>query len=240
MSPSVALRLATVRASIAKAATEAGRDVADITLVGVSKRHPAARVVEAVGAGLTHVGESFAQETRDKWPEIRRELDALGRPLPRLHFVGRLQRNKVRLLIETVDCFESVDRLSLAREISRRAEGAGRSVDVLLQVNVSDEEQKGGVAPDALPELHEQVAVLPGLRVAGLMTIGRAGASEAVTRGGFARLRELRDLLPDTGTGRPYELSMGMSADFLLAIAEGATLVRVGTGIFGPREDQDT
>jgi pyridoxal phosphate enzyme (YggS family) len=230
-------RLAAVRARIARAARRAGRDPAEVTLVGVAKRQPAERVVAAVAAGLGDVAENFAQELRDKAPEVEARLRADGLAPPRWHFVGRLQRNKVRWVVPQVVCVQSVDRASLARALDRHAAEAGRRLDVLLQVDLSGEPGKGGVPPAEAPALLAATAGLASLRVAGLMAIPAPAEDPEAMRPAFARLRELRDTLGrEPGGGGLRTLSMGMSADFEVAIEEGATLVRVGTAIFGPRE----
>jgi len=231
---SFAERLAAVRARIGAAARRAGRDPAAVTLVGVSKRMPPERVAEAARAGLACVGENYVQEAREK----KAALD----PLPearalRWHLIGNLQRNKARDAVATFDVVETVDRPGLAQELERRAAQAGRAHEVLLQVNVTGEPQKAGAAPQDVAALLCACAELPHLRVTGLMTVPEAAADPERTRPCFAQLRALRDALRDAPGGAGLrELSMGMSADFEVAIEEGATLVRVGTALFGPRE----
>jgi pyridoxal phosphate enzyme (YggS family) len=233
----VAERLAAVRERIARAAERAGRDPAEVGLVGVSKRKPAEDVVEAVAAGLDRIGESYVQEALAKLPEVRAGLEARGLALPRVHFVGQLQRNKARDAVAAFDCVESVDRERLARTLDARAGEAGRRLPVLLQVDLSGEPGKGGVAPEGLPALLAACAGLPHLSVEGLMTVPAPAPDPEAIRPAFARLRELRDRLRDAPGGATLrELSMGMSADFEVAIEEGATLVRIGTAIFGPRD----
>lgn len=228
----IAASLAALRTRIGAAAERAGRNAADVTLIGVAKKHSADAVVAAVAAGLRDVGENFAQEAREKIPAVHAALAARGLPAPRWHFLGQLQRNKARLVTPLFDCVHTVDRAALAEELARRAQADGRTLDVLLQVNVDDEAQKGGVAPDALPALFDAARALPGLRIRGLMAIP---APRPDTRPAFARLRALRDALTRaTGAELPV-LSMGMSDDFESAIAEGATCVRIGTALFGER-----
>jgi pyridoxal phosphate enzyme (YggS family) len=237
VSGEVATRLAAVRARVRAAAARTDRDPGEITLVGAAKRKSAARVAEAVAAGLADVGESYAQEALAKIPATHERLRTAGLPKPRWHFIGRLQRNKARQVVPLFDLIESVDRASLAEELDRRAAGIGRRLPILLQVNTSDEPQKGGVAPDALPELLAASRGWSHLRVEGLMTIPAAGPDAESARPAFARLRTLRDALRGApGTDTLRELSMGMSGDFEVAIEEGATIIRVGTAIFGPRE----
>lgn len=233
----VAERLAAVRERIARAASGAGRDASDITLVGVSKRQPQSRVVAAVAAGLGHLGENFAQEARDKRPALLEAFAKLGVAPPRWHFVGQLQRNKARLVAPDFDVVESVDRTSLAKELDRRAGAAGRTLDALLQVNLSGEAQKGGALAADVPDLLAALAPLDHLRVTGLMTVPAADPDPERARPIFAALRALRDRLSSAPGGETLqELSMGMSGDFEVAIAEGATIVRIGTALFGPRD----
>jgi pyridoxal phosphate enzyme (YggS family) len=179
------------------------------------------RVRLAIAAGVAALGENRVQEAKEK-------IEALGRPVP-WHLIGSLQTNKARDAVRLFDWVHSVDRLDLAQELSRRAHAAERTLNVLLQVNLGDEPQKGGVAVAELKSLHEVVAALPSLSVRGLMAIPPATEQPEQARPYFRRLRELRDEL-----GLEH-CSMGMSADYEVAIEEGATMVRVGTAIFGPR-----
>jgi pyridoxal phosphate enzyme (YggS family) len=227
-------RLASVRARMDAAARRAGRDPRGITLVGVSKRMPTVRVAEAAQAGLVCVGENYVQEAREKRAALAECAQTRGL---RWHLIGSLQRNKVRDALTIFDVIETVDRSALAEEIERRAAALGRRFDVLLQVNVSGEPQKTGAAPEDLPALAQACAALPHLRVTGLMTVPEASDDPEATRPAFAGLRRLRDSLRGApGCETLRELSMGMSADFEVAIEEGATLVRVGTALFGRRE----
>jgi hypothetical protein len=179
------------------------------------------RVRLAIEAGVAALGENRVQEAKEK-------IEVLGHPVP-WHLIGSLQTNKARDAARLFDWIQSVDRVELAQELSRRAHAAERGLQVLLQVNLGDEPQKGGVAPAELKRLCEAVSGLPGLHVRGLMAIPPAAADPEHTRPYFRRLRELRDEL-----GLEH-CSMGMSADYEVAIEEGATMVRVGTAIFGPR-----
>jgi pyridoxal phosphate enzyme (YggS family) len=206
----VAERLVAVRDRI----EAAGGDPASVRIVAVTKGHPASRVREALAAGLDDIGESYAQELIAKAEEVEGA---------RWHFVGRLQRNKVRHLAGLVDLWQSVDRLSLAAEIARHAPGAA----VLVQVNVSGSEQQGGAPRERLAAVVEGCGDL-GLDVRGLMAIGPQGPERDV-RQAFALVRELAD-----GLGLP-ERSMGMSGDLDAAVREGSTMVRVGTDLLGPR-----
>jgi pyridoxal phosphate enzyme (YggS family) len=209
---SVADAVASVRARIAAAAARAARDPADVTLVAATKTVDAERVRAVVAAGVPDVGENRAQELLEKAPVV----DGA-----RWHFVGTLQRNKVRALAPWIACWQSVDRGELGTEIARRAPGA----HVLVEVNVAGEAQKGGCAPSEAPAL---VDVLRGhgLHVDGLMTVPPAAGDP---RQWFAALRELAARLG------VHELSMGMSSDFDVAVEEGATMVRVGRALFGER-----
>ncbi|MEQ1788179.1 MAG: YggS family pyridoxal phosphate-dependent enzyme [Acidimicrobiales bacterium] len=197
----------------------AGGDLERITLVGVTKGVPSARVAEAARAGITDLGESYAQELVTKADD----LDAAGVVDARWHFIGGLQRNKVRLIAPFVHLWQSVDRLSLAGEIARHAPGAA----VLVQVNVTGLDHQGGCPPERVASVVEGCTDL-GLQVRGLMAIGPQGPAEVV-RAGFRAVRELADRL------QLPERSMGMSGDLEAAVAEGTTMLRVGTALFGPR-----
>lgn len=217
-------RLAAVRHRIAVAARSVGRDPTAVRLVAVSKLHPSTAIVAAHDAGQMDFGESRAQE-----------LDAkLAQHPPsglRWHFVGRLQRNKVRLVAGRVVLIHSVDRAALAESIAAHMRTTGGCQDVLIQVNVTGEERKGGCRPADLSALAERIAGLDGIRVTGLMTIPPLAAEPDAV---FDRLRALRAQLAATVPG-VVELSMGMSNDFESAVTHGATIVRVGTAIFGAR-----
>src|SRR5215468_1710035 len=210
-----------VHALIAGACRRAGRSPADVLLVAVSKTMDADRVRQAIEAGVAALGENRVQEARDK-------IERLGHPVP-WHLIGHLQTNKARDAVRLFDCIESLDRIELAREVDRRARALGKTLDALIEVNLGDEPQKGGARPDEVKPLLDAVAELSGIRVRGLMAIPPAAPDPEQSRPYFRRLRELRET-----TGLAH-LSMGMSADFEVAIEEGATIVRVGTAIFGPR-----
>ncbi|MFZ4586089.1 MAG: YggS family pyridoxal phosphate-dependent enzyme [Acidimicrobiia bacterium] len=212
----IAANVAAVRQRIADAAQRAGRDPREITLVGASKTMPADACAAAVTAGCSHLGENRAQDLLAKAPEL-----AGGRWIPVWHFIGQLQRNKVRQLAPWVHVWESVDRAELADEIARRAPGAA----VFVEVNIAGEQQKGGCARGDLPELVDHVRDL-GLDLRGLMTVPPFGSDP---RPHFQALRTLVD------TYALPECSMGMTDDFELAIEAGATTVRVGRAIFGAR-----
>jgi pyridoxal phosphate enzyme (YggS family) len=233
-------RAAALRARMAAAARRAGRDPGEIALLGVAKGQPLERVEAAVRAGVARLGENYVQEARAKQEALAARLAQAGLPAPSWHFVGRLQRNKAREAVRLFDCIETLDSAPLAAELDRRAAAAGRRLAVLLQVNLSREPQKGGVPAEELPALLAACAGCAALRVTGLMTVPAAAADPEASRPAFAQLRELRDTLlravePGGGGADLRELSMGMSEDFEVAIEEGATIVRIGTALFGPR-----
>ena len=211
--------LGRVQEAVVRACARAGRSPDHVLLIAVSKTMEADRIRLAIEAGVAALGENRVQEAKEK-------IAALGHPVP-WHLIGSLQTNKARDAARLFDWIHSVDRIDLARELSRRA--GDRVLNVLLQVNVGDEPQKGGVAPAEVKRLAESVMGLSGLRVRGLMAIPPAAEDPEHTRPYFRQLRELRDQL-----GFEH-CSMGMSADYEVAIEEGATMVRVGTAIFGPR-----
>lgn len=220
-SEDVARRFAEVEARLAAACAASGRDRAEVTLVAVSKRQPEARLAAALALGHRDFGENYPQELARKRTE---------HPEARWHFVGSLQRNKVKLVLEAA-LIHGVDREKLAETLDRQAAEAGLRVPALIQINQGGEETKAGVAPDQARSLLESMAQLEALEVRGLMTLPPPGEGRRY----FAELRALRDALrSDTGLELP-ELSMGMSDDFEDAVAEGATIVRVGTALFGPR-----
>ncbi|MDQ1516212.1 MAG: dependent protein [Actinomycetota bacterium] len=218
----VAVRLTAVRERLADAAGRAGRPATDVRLVVVTKGVSPPVVQAALDAGATDLGESRAQELLAKAPELARLSGGTPKPgQPIWHFIGRLQRNKVAALAPLVDLWQSVDRVELGRAIAGRAPGAS----VLAEVNVADDPAKAGVAPDEAPALVDGLRSA-GLAVDGLMTVPAAGRDP---RPAFAALAALADRL---GLA---EVSMGMSDDFEVAVEEGATIVRVGRAIFGPR-----
>ena len=223
---SVAARLASVRQRIEAAARAAGRSPQEITLIAVSKFHPVGAIAEAAAAGARDFGENYVQELLDKRGMVTAPVT--------WHFIGRLQRNKVRMIAGKVALIHAVDSLELATEISKRAIAVGAPQPVLLSVNAAGEASKGGVAPGDLPALLLATAALPGLRVEGLMTMPPPSETPGTSAPYFAALRALRDQLSTPARPLPT-LSMGMSDDLDDAIAHGATHVRIGTAIFGPR-----
>lgn len=240
-SGSIAERLAVVRGRIASAARAAGRDPGEVRLLVATKTQTPEAVLEALAAGVDLIGENRVQELVAKAPAV---ADAVAAGALRVHMIGHLQRNKINQVLATASGLETLDSLDLARAISDRCVRDGRTGDraleVMVQVNVTGEESKSGVEPGAAAELATAVATLPGLRLTGFMTIGARldGSDEDRVRAGFARLRAVRDEVRGSGapgTASAAELSMGMTGDLELAIAEGATIVRVGTAVFGPR-----
>jgi pyridoxal phosphate enzyme (YggS family) len=213
---------------MARAAERAGRDPDDVVLVGVVKTVPAERVADAVELGLADLGENRVQEAEAK-------IAAVGRAAARWHLIGHLQRNKAARAIELFDRIHGVDGAAIAEAVSRRAVAAGIEMPVLVEVNVSGEATKFGVAAHELRGLLEFVAGLPGIELDGLMTVGRRVARAEEARSDFARLRSLAEQARGW-LGRPLpHLSMGMSDDYEAAIEEGATFVRLGTALFGAR-----
>jgi pyridoxal phosphate enzyme (YggS family) len=221
----IAERLALVRERIAEAALRAGRAPESVRLLAVSKTKPAELVRAAYEAGQREMGENYVQELGAK----AAALSDLGEL--RWHMIGPLQRNKVKQVVGVAALVHTVDRVSLAEEIEKRAAAIGRVVPVLLEVNVAGEASKAGCSPEEAPALAAAVRAMPHVELRGLMTIPPDTEDREEARPYFRRLRELRDRL---GGDLP-ELSMGMSHDFEIAIEEGATIVRVGTAIFGAR-----
>ncbi len=219
-------RLADVRKRIAAAAERSGRPASAVTLVAVSKTMPIEAVREAIAAGATVFGENRVQEARDKIAALAGAAE--------WHLIGHLQTNKAKLAVGLFDCIHSLDSIHLARDLDRHAGEAGRRVRCLIEVNVGGEEQKSGAAEDDVRPLLEAAARLPHILIDGLMAIPPFLSDPEAVRPFFRRLRVLRDELVRVGFALP-DLSMGMTQDFEAAIEEGATLVRVGTAIFGPR-----
>lgn len=233
---SLAARLAEVRERIAAAARLAGRGPEEICLIAVSKTHSAATVAAAIRSGLRVFGESRVQEAIEKQRAIR----SSSQPLPAIewHLIGHLQANKARFVPETFQWIHSLDSIVLARRVGDASHAAGVTINALIQVNVAGDSRKHGITPQELHPLVESLlqANISGLSMRGLMTIGRLDAGLADTQRVFAQLRTLRDGVSRTFGLREFrELSMGMTADFEAAIAEGATMVRVGSAVFGDR-----
>jgi PLP dependent protein len=223
----IADNLERVRSQIAEAAKKSGRKMEAIELVAISKTHDAEKVRAAFDAGQQLFGESRVQEARAKIPLLLSTA--------RWHFVGRLQKNKVRHALPLFELFHSVDSLDLAQQMNRIADEEGSRPRVLLEVNVAGEGSKIGFAPDVLRAEMEALLKLPRLTIEGLMTIPPFAPEAETSRQYFIALRKLRDQFASEFQMQLLHLSMGMSDDFVVAIEEGATLVRVGTAIFGKR-----
>jgi PLP dependent protein len=224
---SIAENLDRVREQIASAAAKSGRSADDVELVAITKTHPADKVRQAIDAGQTLFGESRVQEARVKIPELSSNI--------RWHFVGHLQKNKVRQALPLFEMIHSVDSLALAQDINRIAEEEGLYPRVLLELNVAGEGSKFGFAPDHLREQMEALLALPRLSIEGLMCIPPVAVESEDSRRFFVQVRKLRDSLEKEFSMKLPQLSMGMTQDFQIGIQEGATLVRVGTAIFGER-----
>lgn len=224
----IAANLEQVRCQIAEAARKSGRAADEVELVAVSKTHPAGKVQTAVDAGQTLFGESRVQEARAKIPLLSSRLH--------WHFIGHLQKNKIRHALPLFELFHGIDSLGLAEEMQRIADEEGMRPRLLLEVNLAGEASKHGFAPDALRRDLEAILSLGRLTIEGLMTIPPLAPEAEMSRRYFVMLRELRNELEAELNVRLPQLSMGMSGDFPVAIEEGATLVRVGTAIFGARE----
>lgn len=230
-------RLAEVQEEIAAAAQRSGRAPQDIRLVAVTKTHPAVVLAAAQAVGIREIGENYLQEAESKflelgWPETTNGPSPMVR-----HAIGHIQTNKVRTALRWFDVLETVDSLPLAQRVDRIAGEIGRTVTVLLQVNISRDSAKFGILPEDVAGVLSATANLAHIQVNGLMTIGRFDPDPEAARSDFAALRELRDRLREQAPSsiKLDELSMGMSHDFAVAIEEGATMVRVGSRLFGPR-----
>ena len=221
-----------VRNVIAQAAQVSGRSTTEIELVAVTKTHPAETVREAVDAGQLVFGESKVQEARAKIPSLPSHL--------RWHFIGHLQKNKIRHALPLFELIHSIDSLDLAQAIDRIAQEDGLHPRILLEVNVSGEGSKFGFRPDKLREEIELLLALPRLSIEGLMCIPPLAEEAEASRKYFVELRELRNALEGEFQVKFPQLSMGMTNDYNVAVEEGATLVRVGTAIFGERRRRNT
>jgi len=224
---SIAYNLERVRAQIAQAAAKSGRSIEDVDLVAISKTHDGEKVREAFEAGQTLFGESRVQEARVKIPDLPSSAH--------WHFVGHLQKNKIRHALPLFELIHSIDSLALAEDINRIAEEEGLHPRVLLEVNVAGEGSKFGFQPDKLRAEMESLLALPRLSILGLMCIPPISDEAEASRKYFVALRELRDQLQSEFHVDLAQLSMGMTQDYAVAVEEGATLVRVGTAIFGER-----
>lgn len=217
-------RIDVIRTQIAEAARRVERDPAAIQLIAVSKRHPAAAVRAAYACGLRDFGENYVQELAAKAEELADLTDL------RWHLIGHLQTNKAKVVAKLVHSVHTLDNERIVTELAQRARAADRCLEVYVEVNIGDEDQKSGCHPDGAAALIEAIKGAPGLSFKGLMTVGQRVDSAEAARETFVALRKLRDRVAHTAA-----LSMGMSGDFAVAIEEGSTCVRVGTAIFGER-----
>lgn len=236
-SRSIAARVADTLARREAAASRAGRHPLEIRLVAATKAVPVDRLITGVRAGLRVFGENYVQEGLEKIERVRKELGAAADDLS-WHIIGGLQRNKVRAAIPAFDLIHSVDSLPLAKEINRRAGAHGISRQILLEVNLGGESTKRGFTPEGAIEAALAINKLESIRLSGLMTIPPVAEDPEDSRPHFRALRELLEKIRRRGLANENfrELSMGMSADFEVAIEEGATWIRLGRAIFGPRQ----
>lgn len=223
--------IAQIRQRIDIACRKAGREPASVTLLAVAKTFPSAAIREAVDAGVRDIGENYVQE-------LLKKKEELSEPSIRWHFIGHLQSNKVKYLVDWVSLIHAVDNVGLAGEINKRSAQSGRVVDVLVEVNTTDEASKFGVQPRKTVEFVQSLAGLDHISIKGLMTIGPFLPDPEGSRPMFRQLRLLKDEIARLGQPNVAmrHLSMGMTGDFEVAIAEGATIVRIGTAIFGSRK----
>jgi hypothetical protein len=214
---------------IAQACEEYDRDADDITIVAVTKRHPAHTISRAVAAGLHNIGESRVQEAEGK-------IEQLGR-IARYHMVGHLQTNKVKKAVKLFDVIQSIDSLKVAEEINKEAARIDHNIECYIEINSSGEQSKYGIDPNECLDIVRRVNALEYIELTGLMTIGPLTDDTERVREAFRQTRELFEASRDVVGAEFDTLSMGMSADFELAIAEGSTMIRVGTELFGPRPE---
>lgn len=221
-----------IQKNISQTALKFGRNPADILALAVSKTHSADMLINAISAGITAFAENYVQEFVEKYEAIRDNSPVQ----PVWHYIGHLQTNKVKYIAPFVTMIHSVDSLHLAQEIQKQALKNNRIIDILLQVNTSGEESKSGCEPEELISIAEEIAVLPNLKINGLMTIGTFSEDEVLIRREFRLLRSIKEKLANLHPELDLKhLSMGMTHDYPIAIEEGATIVRIGTAIFGDR-----
>lgn len=227
-----------IREKIAEAADKSGRAASDITLIGVTKTVPADTIRQLISAGITHIGENKVQEFLPKYVELTAEA-------PNWHFIGHLQKNKVKHLVGKISLIHSIDSLGLAQEINKRLEQQNMTQDVLIEINIAKEPTKYGILPEAANEFSKHIFALSNMRLRGLMCVAPFVENGEKNRALFAKMRELAkkiflekvltNLQDLPYTPFPFELSMGMSGDYTAAIEEGATMVRIGTALVGER-----
>jgi pyridoxal phosphate enzyme (YggS family) len=220
-----------IRARINEAAAKGGRKAGDIKLLGAAKAQGVEAIRSAIAAGVTLIGENYVQEAKDKRQRISQSVE--------WHMIGHLQRNKAKVAVEVFDVIESLDNLALARELDREGRKQGKPVRVFIEVNLGGEESKSGIAKTQVASLVEEVATLSNMRVEGLMTVPPFHENLNEMRPYFRELSELREKLNELRLPNVdlRELSMGMTHDYRVAIEEGATIVRIGTALFGPRSE---
>jgi len=220
-----------IRERIDRACRKSGRKPDDVTLLAVSKTFPAERIREAVSCGIPDIGENYVQELRAKHAEI--DDDRI-----RWHFIGHLQSNKVKHVADWIHLIHAVDGVDIAAAIDRKAAQIGRCLDILIEVNSTGEDSKFGVRPDEAASLIRSLSLFSHIRIRGLMTIGLFGPDSEASRPLYRNLRQLRDDLAGVSQEnlRMHHLSMGMSGDYEVAIEEGATIIRLGTALFGRRK----
>ncbi len=223
-------RISEVYKRVSHAAMRAGRDPSEVKVIAVTKTIPAEQIMEAVEAGIRIIGENRVQEARQKILALKDTIP----PTVQWHMIGHLQKNKVRPALQMFELIHSLDSMELAERINRIAAEYGKVQRCLIQVKLSDEETKYGIRPEYLEAMLNRVSEMQNIRVEGLMTIPPYLEDPEMVRPYFRRLRRLRDELQERGYQLP-ELSMGMSGDYEVAVEEGATIVRIGTAIFGPR-----
>lgn len=226
----IATNLHTIQQRIDRACQRCGREPQQVALIAVSKKKPADLIIQAAAAGQPLFGESYVQEFIDKYQQISTPV--------RWHFIGALQSNKVKYLRGTTELIHSVDRYSLAKEINKQWAAIEQTANILIQVNVGAEQSKAGATPESVEELIRRIAALPNVRIQGLMALPPYHDDLEQVRPWFRQLRQLAQQIDDLHIPQVCmdTLSMGMSHDFEIAIEEGATLIRVGTAIFGERE----
>jgi hypothetical protein len=220
--------VARVKENIAAAAERSGRSLSDITLVGVTKTVGVAQIKTLLHAGVHHLGENRVQEFLPKYVELSGEN-------PIWHFIGHLQRNKVKQVVDKVSLIHSIDSLELACEVNKRAEALNKRMDILLEINIANEPSKHGILPENAKEYAERMFALPNVNLRGLMCVAPFVENGEKNRSFFRKMRkisvDIADFLPYASC--PLELSMGMSGDYTVAIEEGATIVRIGTALVG-------
>jgi hypothetical protein len=221
-----------IRKEVENEAERLYRNPGEITIVAVSKTFPAETIESAIESGIRSFGENYAQEFRDKIKYFETKPNQID-----WHFIGHLQTNKVKYLIPHTKLIHTIDSIELAEEVNKRAEQFNIKQNILLQINTSGESSKSGCKPDEAIELAKSFIKLENINLIGLMTIGSFSEDEKIIRNEFTLLRNLKDEINQKlGTSKLTELSMGMSHDYLIAIEEGSTILRIGTAIFGPRE----